>query len=144
MSRDPWSTPEESGPIDLVPLDLARLDEEELIAIFPTPVQAAGALLIARERVAAAPPVLARLSRAVKDAKRTLLVARAFAEKRAEGSTAESRRIQREADPEVIAAGEAVDDAELHLEYAREHRKSLSEDVEILRSLNANFRGEHR
>ncbi len=29
------------------------------------------------------------------------------------------------------------------LEYARELRKSLSEDIDILRSLNANFRGEH-
>ncbi|MDF2920520.1 MAG: hypothetical protein K0S70_4738, partial [Microbacterium sp.] len=32
---------------------------------------------------------------------------------------------------------------ELRLEYGRDLRKSLSEDIEILRSLNANFRTEH-
>lgn len=130
--------------LDFVPLNIAGLDEHELLAMFPTPVQAAGALLIARRHLADAPAVLAERSRAVKDAKRQLIVAKGYARIRAQGRTAEDRKVAADADPEVIAAWEYVDDCELALEYARERRKSLSEDVEILRSLNANFRTEHK
>ena len=128
----------------LVPLNLADLNEEALLAMFPTPVQAAGALLLSRRLIAEAPAILNARSKALKDAKRTLLVARAYARKRATGSTAEDRKIEQEGDTEVITAGEHVDTCELLLEYAREVRKSLTEDVEILRSLNANFRNEHK
>lgn len=128
---------------DLVPLNLATLDEDALLAMFPTPIQAAGALLMARRHLADAPAVLSERSRAVKDAKRQLIVAKGYARIRATGRTAEDRRAEAEAAPEVISAWEHVDDCELALEYARERRKSLSEDIEILRSLNANFRTEH-
>lgn len=129
--------------IDLVPLNLANLDEESLMGLFPSPVQCAGALLRAREMIAHAPAVLAERSKAVKDAKRELIIARGYARQRAEGRDAETRKLTAESDPEVIAAWERIDTAELALEYARERRKSLSEDIEILRSLNANFRKEH-
>lgn len=130
--------------IELVPLDLAGLDEDALIALFPSPVQCAGALLQARRMIAAAPAVLAARSKAVKDAKRDLIVARGYARQRAVGRDAETRKLVAESDAEVLQAWEAIDTAELALEYARELRKTLSEDIEILRSLNANFRGEHR
>lgn len=128
----------------LVPLNLADLDEDTLIAMFPTPVQATGALLMARRVVADAPAILNTRSKALKDAKRTLLVARGYARMRAPGKTADDRRVEQEADSEVITAGEWVDTCELALEYAREVRKSLSEDIDILRSINANFRPEHK
>jgi hypothetical protein len=130
--------------VDLVPLNLAGLNEDELLQLFPSPVQCAGALLQARAAIAHAPEVLAKRSKAVKDAKRELIVARGYARQRAQGRDAETRKLTAESDPEVIAAWERIDDAELALEYARELRKTLSEDIEILRSLNANFRGEHR
>lgn len=132
------------GAVDLVPLNLTLLNEDELLAMFPTPVQCAGALLMARQMIAQAPAVLAERSKAVKDAKRELIIARGYARQSAAGRDAETRRLVAESDSEVLKAWEAIDTAELALEYARERRKSLSEDIEILRSLNANFRGEHR
>lgn len=133
----------EPADVELVPLNLAGLNEEELVAMFPSPIQCAGALLIARRTLAQAPVVLAERSKAVKDAKRNLIIARGYARQRAEGRDAETRKLTAESDAEVIQAWEAIDTAELALEYARERRKSLTEDIEILRSLNANFRGEH-
>lgn len=88
--------------------------------------------------------MLAERSKAVKDAKRNLIIARGYARQAAAGRDAETRRLVAESAPEVLTAWEAIDTAELALEYARERRKSLSEDIEILRSLDANFRGEHR
>lgn len=140
---DATGTVAESG-VELVPLDLAALNEDELIGLFPTPVQCAGALLKARAMIAHAPAVLAARSKAVKDAKRNLIVARGYARQAAIGRDAETRRLVAESDADVLKAWEAIDVAELALEYAREMRKTLSEDIEILRSLNANFRGEHR
>ncbi len=138
MNADP------STEIELVPLNLGELDEEQLLAMFPTPVQCAGALLVARQTLAEAPAVLNDRSRALKDAKRNLIIARGYAYQKAQGRDAATRRLVAESDADVIAAWEAVDTAELALEYARDVRRSLTEDIEILRSLNANFRGEHR
>lgn len=129
--------------VELVPLNLGTLDEDEVAHLFPTPQQCAAALLKARAMIARAPAVLAGRSAALKEAKRELIIARGYARQRAAGRDAETRRLVAEGDPEVIKAHEAIDDAELSLEYARELRKSLSEDIDILRSLNANFRGEH-
>ena len=127
----------ESG-VELVPLDLAAMNEAELLEL------CAGALLKARRMIAQAPAVLAARSKAVKDAKRNLIVARGYARQRAVGRDAETRKLVAESDADVVQAWEAIDVAELALEYAREMRKTLSEDIEILRSLNANFRGEHQ
>ena len=52
---DPWTGEIVKSPVDLVALDLAKLNEDELIALMPTPVQAAGALLHARDAVRRAP-----------------------------------------------------------------------------------------
>ncbi|KDA05550.1 hypothetical protein DC31_13750 [Microbacterium sp. CH12i] len=130
--------------VELVPLNLAALNEDEIAGMFPTPMQCAAALLQARGMIAQAPAVLAARSKAVKDAKRELIVARGYARQAANGRDAETRRLVAESDAEVLKAWDRIDTAELALEYARERRKSLSEDIDILRSLNANFRGEHR
>lgn len=129
---------------ELVPLNLAALDEDVLLSRFPSPVQAAGALMYARSLIADAPKVLHDRSKAVKDAKRQLIIARGYARQEVRAASVEERRIVAEAHPQVIAAWEHLDTCELALEYAREMRKTLSEDIEILRSLNANFRGEHK
>lgn len=129
--------------VELVPLNLAALDEASITQMFPTPQQCVRALMIARETIAKAPVVLAERSKAVKDAKRKLAVARGYAYMNAQGRDAATRKLVAESDADVIQAWEEVDVAELALEYARERRKSLTEDIDILRSLNANFRGEH-
>ena len=134
---------ENTPSVDLVPLNLAGLDEDEILHLFPTPVQCAGALVQARQAIARAPEILAGRSKAVKDAKRVLAAARGYARQNAQGRDAETRKLVAESDASVIEAWEHLDLCELALEYARERRKSLSEDIDILRSLNANFRGEH-
>ena len=131
--------------LELVPLDLVNLSEDELIAMFPSPVQVAGALQIARARIGHAPGVLKDLSKAVKTAKRDLLIAKgkAYRDARQAGFNITDARNYAEVDGPVIEAREAVDDAELELEFGRDLRKSLTTDIDILRSLNANFRAEH-
>jgi hypothetical protein len=133
----------EEGGVELVPLDIAGLNENELLALYPTPVQCAGALLIARSRLHTAPKVLKALSKAVKAAKRDVLIARGYAYTEAAGRDAATRRLVAESAAPVIQALERLDEAELAFEYGRELRKSLSEDIAVLRSLNANFRQEH-
>lgn len=130
----------------LVPLHIAELDEEELLKLFPTPVQCAGALLIARERIANAPGALQQLGNEVRGAKRTLIVERAKARirYRGEGWNITDAKDLADHDEKVVAALEAVDAAELGLEYGRDLRRTLEKEIDILRSLNANFRGEHR
>lgn len=136
---------DEQTDIALVPLHIAELDENELLALFPTPVQCAGALLIARERIANAPGALERLSGQVRAAKRALIVERAKARIRfrREGWNVGDSKDLAESDDVVKAAVEAVDDAELALEYGRDLRRTLETEIEILRSLNANMRREH-
>ena len=128
----------------LVPLDLHRLSEDELAQMMPSPAQVAGAMLIARERIARAPKVLEELSGALKAAKRDLRVATAlaFGRYRDEGWSVGDARALATSDEKVQAAQAAADEAELKLEYGRDLRKTLTEDVELLRSLNANYRAE--
>lgn len=137
---------DEQTDLALVPLHIAELDENELLAMFPTPVQCAGALLIARERIANAPAALEKLGAAVRDAKRSLLVTRAKARIRfrGEGWGISDAKELADADPDVVAAVEKVDETELALEYGRDLRRTLTTEIDILRSLNANFRSEHR
>lgn len=122
-----------------------NLSEDDLIAMFPSPIQVAGALQIARARIGHAPGVLKDLSKAVRTAKRDLLIAKgkAYRDARQAGFNITDARNYAEVDGPVIEAREAVDDAELELEFGRDLRKSLTTDIDILRSLNANFRAEH-
>lgn len=77
--------------------------------------------------------MLAARSKAVKDAKRNLIVARGYARQAAVGRDAETRRLVAESNADVLKAWEEIDVAELTLEYTREMRKTLSEAIEILR-----------
>ena len=150
MNVDPVTGEVEESPgVDLVPLNLAGLDEAELLALFPTPVQCAGALIKARAMVARAPAVLNEYRTALTVAERdlTIAVAKGARDLLAEYPRmpmTERRDLARATDERLLAAQEARDTAWLLLQYAKDKKDALFEDVGILRSLNANFRGEHR
>ncbi len=133
---------------ELVPLDLAAMDEDELIALFPSPVQAAGALLKARDAARRAPAVLNEHRTRLRAAERNLgLVTARVVLRLTEDypkSTITERKMIAELDDAVRAARDNVDTAWLLLEYARDGAKAIQADIDILRSINANMRDEHR
>lgn len=142
---------EENDPtgMELVPLNLAALNEDELLALLPTPVQCAGALQYARQVAARAPKALNELRHALADRERELTIALAVAArdllaKYPRMPMTERRDLARAEDDRVRDAQEARDNAWLLLEYARDYDRAIGRDIDILRSLNANFRGEHR
>lgn len=133
----------------LVPLNLSAMSEEELLALFPSPVQAAGALMYARDVARRAPAALDRYRRKLKVAERDLKIAVALgAEKILETyprmPMTERRDLAHATDDRVKAAQLAADTAWLEMEYARDFDRMIGRDIDILRSLNANLRGEHR
>lgn len=135
--------------IDLVPLNLSELSEEQLLQMFPTPVQCAGALLYARQVTARAPKALNNLRTKLRAAERELTIALALGARDLLADyprmpMTERRDLARAEVRTVREAQEAVDEAWLHLEYARDYDRAIGRDIDILRSLNANFRGEHR
>lgn len=150
MNVDPATGEVRDTPtVDLVPFNLAGLDEDELLAMFPTPVQCAGALIRARALVARAPAVLNEYRAALAIAERDLTIAvakgaRDLLSEYPRMPMTERRDLARATDQRVLAAQEARDDAWLLLQYSKDKKDALFEDVGILRSLNANFRGEHR
>lgn len=140
---------DESPGVELVTLDLAHLDEDELLGMFPSPVQCAGALLKARASLRRAPAVLNEYRTALSDRERDLTVALAIAARDLLGEyprmpMTERRDLARAVDDRVTRAQEARDEAWLLLQYAKDKKDTLFEDIGVLRSLNANFRGEHR
>ncbi|KAB1867311.1 hypothetical protein [Microbacterium algeriense] len=135
--------------MDMVPLNLAALSEDELIAMLPTPVQCAGALQYARQVAARAPKALNELRTALTKRERELTIAVALGARDLLAEyprlpMSERRDIARATDTRVQDAQEARDTAWLLLEYARDYDRAIGRDIDILRSLNANFRGEHR
>lgn len=134
----------EGRELALVPIDAHQIDEDEIAQRLPSPMQITGAMLIARERLGNAPEAIERLAGELAKTKRDLTVATAlaFARYRDEGWSVGDARALATSDEKVQAATVARDDAELKLMYARELRKTLSEDIELLRSLNANARAE--
>lgn len=133
----------------LVPLNLSRLSEEEILAMFPTPVQAAGALLQARAVSLRAPAALDAYRRKLKEAERELTIAVALGAQALLAEyprlpMSERRDLAKATDSRVRRALEDRDTAWLELEYARDYERAISRDIDILRSLNANLRGEHR
>jgi hypothetical protein len=133
----------------LVPLNLGLLDENELLALFPTPAQAAGALLKAREVNGRAPAALARFRQALLEAENELRIAVALGAEELlqlypRMSMTERRDLARAINDRAKAAQVARDTAWLQLEYARDFERAIGRDIDILRSLNANMRGEHR
>lgn len=135
--------------MDMVPLNLAALSEDELLAMLPTPVQCAGALQYARQVAARAPKALNELRTALAQRERELTIAVAIGARDLLTEyprlpMSERRDIARATDKRVSEAQEARDTAWLLLEYARDYDRAIGRDIDILRSLNANFRGEHR
>lgn len=133
--------------VELVPLNLAGMDENALLALFPTPVQAAGALIQARIVARRAPAALntyrTKLKRAETDLKVQIAVAvRDLVEDYPKATLTERRMLAYTVD-RVKTAQDAADTAWLELEYARDFDRAIGRDIDILRSLNANLRGEH-
>lgn len=140
---------ETAAEIELVPLNLADLSEEEILRMLPTPVQCAGALQYARQVTARAPKALNKLRNALTKREQELTIALAMGARDLLAEyprmpMTERRDLARATDDRVRAAQEARDDAWLLLEYARDYDRAIGRDIDILRSLNANFRGEHR
>ncbi|MBN7792403.1 hypothetical protein [Microbacterium esteraromaticum] len=135
--------------MDLVPLNLAALSEDELLKMLPSPVQCAGALQYARQVAARAPKALNELRHTLAERERELTIAIAVAARDLLSAyprmpMTERRDLARAEDDRVKDAQEARDEAWLLLEYARDYDRAIGRDIDILRSLNANMRGEHR
>ena len=133
-------------PLEVVAVDIAALDEQELAQLFPSPVQAAGALLKARQAVARAPYALRKAKEKLRAAERDLklAIARATLElaEQFQGMSVSERSKLAEADARVVDARETADMAWIELEYAKDWDRALGRDVELLRSVNANMRAE--
>lgn len=138
----------EVEPLELVPLNLAALSEDDLLAMFPSPVQASGALLQARAVNARAPHALNEYRTALAAAERDLriAIAKAIRDLAIEfpRSTLTERRLVAADDERVRDAQEARDTAWLLFEFTKDYAKAIAQDIDILRSINANFREEHR
>ena len=138
----------EDAPMELVPLNLAALSEDELLAMLPTPVQCAGALQNARQVAARAPKALNELRTALAERERELTIALAMGARDLLSAyprmpMTERRDLARAEDSRVTKAQESRDEAWLLLEYARDYDRAIGRDIDILRSLNANMRREH-
>jgi hypothetical protein len=133
----------------LVPLNLGSLNEDELLALFPTPAQAAGALLKARDVNGRAPAALARFREALLKAEGELRIAIALGAEELltiypRMSMTERRSLALAINDRAKKAQDDRDTAYLQMEYARDFERAIGRDIEILRSLNANLRTEHR
>lgn len=147
MDPETGEVRESGDPIGMVPLELASLSEDELARRIPTPEQCSLALMKAREALTRSPGALNTASAAVKAARRELAAtigSAVMAIGREMGGSVEERRRVVMGRPEVLEAQENLDRAELALEYARNWQQVLMKDVDILRSLNVNWRREHR
>ena len=138
----------EDAPMELVPLNLAALSEDELLAMLPTPVQCAGALQYARQVAARAPKALNELRTALAERERELTIVLAMGARDLLSAyprmpMTERRDLARAEDSRVTKAQESRDEAWLLLEYARDYDRAIGRDIDILRSLNANMRREH-
>ena len=143
---DPMTGEVVQRPLEVVAVDIAALDAQELAQLFPTPVQAAGALLKARQAVARAPYALRKAKEKLRAAERDLklAIARATLElaEQFQGMSVSERSKLAEADARVVDARETADMAWIELEYAKDWDRALGRDVELLRSVNANMRAE--
>lgn len=132
--------------MELVPLNLAALDEDALAHLLPTPGQIHAALIIARGKNAKAPSVLSKYRGKLKRAETTLKIQLGLAVKLLREdfprATLTELRDLAYSDDRVRAAVDARDDAWLMFEYAKDFAGMIAEDIEILRSINKNLRSE--
>lgn len=132
--------------MELVPLNLAALDEDALAHLLPTPGQIHAALIIARGKNAKAPSVLSKYRGKLKRAETNLKIQLGLAVKLLREdfprATLTELRDLAYSDDRVRAAVDARDDAWLMFEYAKDFAGMIAEDIEILRSINKNLRSE--
>jgi hypothetical protein len=132
--------------MELVPLNLAALDEHAIAHLLPTPGQIHAALIIARGKNAKAPAVLSQYRGKLKKAETTLKIQLGLAVKLLREdfprATLTELRDLAYSDERVRAAVDARDDAWLMFEYAKDFAGMIAEDIEILRSINKNLRSE--
>lgn len=132
--------------MELVPLNLAALDEDAIAHLLPTPGQIHAALIIARGKNAKAPSVLSKYRGKLKRAETTLKIQLGLAVKLLREdfprATLTELRDLAYSDDRVRAAVDARDDAWLMFEYAKDFAGMIAEDIEILRSINKNLRSE--
>lgn len=132
--------------MELVPLNLAGLDEDALAQLLPTPGQLHAALIIARGKNAKAPSVLAKYRKELRQAENDLAVQRGIAVKNLRDefprATLTELRELAHVEDRVRMAVDRRDEAWLLFEYAKDFARMIGEDIEVLRSLNKNLRGE--
>ncbi|MDI9889939.1 hypothetical protein [Microbacterium sp. IEGM 1404] len=132
--------------MELVPLNLAALDEDALAQLLPTPGQLHAALIIARGKNAKAPSVIARYRGSLKRAETDLKVQLGIAVKTLREdfprATLTELRDLAYGEDRVRTAVDRRDDAWLLFEYAKDFARMIGEDIEVLRSLNKNLRPE--
>lgn len=150
MNLDPQTAEviDEPAGMELVPLNLGAISEDDLAQLFPTPAQAMAALIQARTVLAKAPGALntyrGKLRRAQRDTKLAVAITVKSLREDFPRATLSELRDFALVDDRVKTAIDAEDTAWLMFEYAKDFSRTVSEDVEVLRSINANLRGEHR
>lgn len=133
---------------DIVPLNVAILDEDLLAQWAPTPAQVIGALSIARAKNLAAPGALAdyreKLRAAEKERKIALgLAVHKLRREYGNGATmTELRELAYGVDERLMKAVDSYDDAWLAFEYAKDFAEAVERDVTLLQSIAKSMRGE--
>ncbi|TDL43861.1 hypothetical protein [Microbacterium oleivorans] len=133
---------------DIVPLNVAILDEDLLAQWAPTPAQIVGALSIARAKNLAAPGALAEYREKLRAAEKERKIALGLAVhklRREYGNGAtmtELRELAYGADDRLMTAVDAHDDAWLAFEYAKDFAEAVERDVTLLQSIAKSMRGE--
>ena len=135
---------------DVVPLDVAMLDEELLAQWAPSPVQIAGALAMARAKNLQAPSALKEYREKLTIAAREKKIALGMAVKKLRDeygpryTMTELREFAYGTDERLIKAIEAHDDAWLAFEYAKDFAEAIERDVSLLQSIAKRVGGETR
>jgi hypothetical protein len=155
MSEEPNRVDPASGVLveipagfDIVPLNVAILDEDLLAQWSPTPAQVVGALSIARAKNIAAPGALADYRQKLKAAENEKKVAlglavQALRAQYGRGATmTELRELAYGVDERLMRAVDAHDEAWLMFEYAKDFADAVERDVTLLQSIAKSMRGE--
>lgn len=133
---------------DIVPLNIAILDEDLIAQWAPTPAQAAGALGMARAKNLAAPKALDHYRRLLAKAERDKKVALGLAvhklreEYGPRYTMTELRELAYGVDERLKTAMDARDEAWLMFEYAKDFADAIATDVTLLQSITKSLNGE--
>jgi hypothetical protein len=133
---------------DIVPLNIAVLDEALLAQWAPSPAQILGALSMARAKNLSAPSALDEYRKKLKAAEREKKIALGLAvynlrkEFGQRATMTELRELAYGVDERLMAAVDAHDDAWLAFEYAKDFAEAIERDVTLLQSIAKTMRGE--